>query len=158
MRLRAGIRGFRMMAPGKLIRNKITLPQTLQSEEDTPPTTVACNTTMSYNYTNNKPPSAPGPLVQCMWGGPYGLHCNHIFDSHGLADHLREFHGIQGADHSRVYCMWNYCNMELNKENLSRHVEEMHLRIIYPCNTCNKTFTRRYNLNKHKNNCPGQQQ
>ncbi|KAG0699266.1 hypothetical protein DFH29DRAFT_937585 [Suillus ampliporus] len=116
---------------------------------------------MSYNWANHGFSSAPAPLLhsldemfQCFWGGS---HCDHIFHGHELSAHLRKFHGIQGPDNLHIYCLWDSCNMELNKENLSRHVEEKHLRIIYPCDTCCKTFTRRYNLKKHKKKCPGQQ-
>ncbi|KAG1845319.1 hypothetical protein DFJ58DRAFT_801181 [Suillus subalutaceus] len=97
-------------------------------------------------------------MFQCLWSGPDGLRCNYPFLAHELSAHLREYHGIRGADKLRVHCSWNDCNKELNKESLSRHVEERHLRVIYPCDSCNKTFTRQYNLSDHKNNCPVQQQ
>ncbi|KAG2352261.1 hypothetical protein BDR07DRAFT_1438574 [Suillus spraguei] len=96
--------------------------------------------------------------VSCMWNRPDGSRCDYLFFAHELSTHLREYHGIRGADKLRVHCCWNGCHKELKKESLSRHVEEKHLMIMYPCNTCNKTFTREYNLRHHKKNCPAQEQ
>ncbi|KAG2132971.1 hypothetical protein DEU56DRAFT_422851 [Suillus clintonianus] len=120
---------------------------------------------MSYIHTNNGfPPglehSDPSldPMFLCQWIGPDGSYCNYPLFPRELSAHLLEFHGIRGPDNLRVRCFWNNCNKELNKESLSRHVEETHRRIKYTCGACSKTFTRSYNLAKHQNNCPAQQQ
>ncbi|KAG2749959.1 hypothetical protein P692DRAFT_20452042 [Suillus brevipes Sb2] len=119
---------------------------------------------MSYNHTYNEFSLAPSPsldpMFQCLWSGPDGSRsgCNYPFFARELSAHLCEYHGIRGADKSRIHCSWDDCNKELNKENLSRHVEERHLRIMHPCDTCNKTFTRKYNLNHHRKQCLAQQQ
>ncbi|KIK33311.1 hypothetical protein CY34DRAFT_99819, partial [Suillus luteus UH-Slu-Lm8-n1] len=52
--------------------------------------------------------------------------CNYIILGHQISHHLREFHGIQGADHVRVDCSWDYCDRTISKENLARHVQEAH--------------------------------
>jgi hypothetical protein len=66
--------------------------------------------------------------------------------------HLREVHKIHGADKSRVYYLWDDCGMGVNKKSLSRHVEETHLHIIigHECDTCDKMFSQRGALSKHK--------
>lgn len=65
---------------------------------------------------------SPDPLFQCLWE-----HCNHIIFAQRLSTHLRECHGIRGANKMLVNCLWDYCNSELNEEMLSRHVESVHL-------------------------------
>ncbi|KAG1845614.1 hypothetical protein C8R48DRAFT_442428 [Suillus tomentosus] len=69
-------------------------------------------------------------VFQCLWA-----HCNHIIFGHQIYRHLRAFHGIQGADNTRVICSWGYCNTELYK-----------------------TFSRRDLFNHHKRTCTGLQQ
>ncbi|KAG0696880.1 hypothetical protein DFH29DRAFT_836482 [Suillus ampliporus] len=91
---------------------------------------------------------------QCMWGGPYGLHCNDLIRGHDLQSHLREAHRIHGSDKLRVECKWSYCSKVFNKQSLSRHVEETHMGIVHLCD-CGKTFSRRDTLSKHKKRCPG---
>ncbi|KAG2126658.1 hypothetical protein BD769DRAFT_1461326 [Suillus cothurnatus] len=87
---------------------------------------------------------------QCMWSSAhgYGLHCNALICGRNLSVHLREAHGIYGADKDRVVCQWEFCNKELNKESLTRHLEETHMGIIHRCQ-CGSTFSRRDTLNKH---------
>ncbi|KAJ8584900.1 hypothetical protein M405DRAFT_884094 [Rhizopogon salebrosus TDB-379] len=94
-------------------------------------------------------------IFQCLWDGHYGLHCNDLFCGHNLSAHLREVHHIHGADKTPLYCLWNGCGLVLNKESLSRHVEERHLGIAYRCDTCGKSYSRRDTLNKHMKTCSG---
>lgn len=115
------------------------------------------NTTMAYN---NGSSSAPGlvahsidELFLCMWVVECGLRCNELIRGHDTSKHLRNCHGIKGADDLRVSCCWQGCNMVLNKEGLTRHVQGAHLKILYPCDTCNKMFTRTHNLDVHKRTC-----
>ncbi|KIK48150.1 hypothetical protein CY34DRAFT_65780, partial [Suillus luteus UH-Slu-Lm8-n1] len=71
---------------------------------------------------------------------------------HELPAHLKG-HGIQGTDKLRFSCKWNSCGVELNRENVVRHVKEKHLVINYACDICNQTFTRKYNLFTHCKKC-----
>ncbi|KAG1841122.1 hypothetical protein DFJ58DRAFT_77755 [Suillus subalutaceus] len=107
-------------------------------------------------------PSASGPgqhllgdMFQCMWHCGNGLHCNALIRGHNLSAHLREAHGIEGSDMTRVWCLWNSCNREFNKESLSRHVEEVHMGIVHACG-CGAVFSRKDTLAKHKRTCSGQ--
>lgn len=117
------------------------------------------NTTMALN--NNGSSSAPGlsahsldELFQCMWVVEYGLHCNDLILGHNTSTHLRTCHGIRGADDLLFRCCWEGCNVVMKKESIARHVQAVHLGISYPCDTCNQKFTRTYNLEVHKRNCP----
>ncbi|KAG2035728.1 hypothetical protein BDR03DRAFT_961390 [Suillus americanus] len=112
-----------------------------------------------YNYSSNgvsaPSTSAPGQhsldeMFQCMWDCGYGLHCNALIHGHNLSAHLREAHGIYGSDKTRFWCLWNSCNREFNKESLSRHVEEVHMGIVYQCTGCGSTYTRKDTLNRHR--------
>ncbi|OJA19530.1 hypothetical protein AZE42_06608 [Rhizopogon vesiculosus] len=95
-------------------------------------------------------------LFQCWWDGEYGLHCNDLFRGNDLSAHLRDVHGIRGADKSPVCCRWNRCNLAMKKESIVRHVEERHLGIAHPCDTCGKkSFSRQDTLNRHKKTCSG---
>lgn len=149
----------------------------------TPVTSIVLNANMStypHNYFSNEFSLAPGPvsfisfpcinvtkvartvhssdeIFECQWLDPSGP-CNHEFSRQSISDHLRQFHGIRGADTMRVRCYWHGCGKELNRGNLLRHVKETHLSISYPCDTCNRRFTRQYNLNQHQTTCPGLQQ
>jgi hypothetical protein len=92
----------------------------------------------------------------CRWDGGYVVHCDALFCGDNLSDHLREAHNIHGADKLRVYCLWDGCGSEMNKESLVRHVEERHLGVSHRCNTCGvKRFSRRDTLIKHMKTCPG---
>ena len=91
----------------------------------------------------------------CRWREVYGLHCGSLFCGNNLTAHLRDAHDIHGADKKRVYCLWEGCNTEMNKESIARHVEEKHLMVVYPCGTCRSSFTRRDTLKKHKTTCSG---
>ncbi|OAX30802.1 hypothetical protein K503DRAFT_788231 [Rhizopogon vinicolor AM-OR11-026] len=110
------------------------------------------------------PPSSSAPvdgysldgLFQCWWDGQYGLHCNDLFHGNDLSAHLRDAHGIRGADKSFVCCQWDQCNSVMKKESLVRHVEERHLGIAYRCDTCGKkSYSRKDTLNRHKKTCSG---
>ncbi|KAG2352260.1 hypothetical protein BDR07DRAFT_1389317 [Suillus spraguei] len=112
----------------------------------------------TYNYSSNGvPPSSHvlGETFQCFWDCGQGLHCNALICGYDLSKHLREVHGIHGSDKTRVYCLWNSCNKDVNKECLTRHVEEIHMRIVYMCE-CHSTFSRKDTLNNHKKTCPSQ--
>ncbi|KAG2061079.1 hypothetical protein BDR06DRAFT_397548 [Suillus hirtellus] len=89
-------------------------------------------------------------MFQCFWDchAP-GLHCNDLFYGHNLSHHLRERHGIHGPDNARVFCQWRSCDMEVNKESLTRHIEEKHMKVVHPC-VCGKLFSRGDTLNKHR--------
>ena len=100
--------------------------------------------------------SSEGIFV-CQWMGPFGP-CQHEFYGRDLSAHLREVHGLGGAENSPVTCAWHGCTAVLNRGNLARHVKSKHLSIMYPCATCNQRFTRQYNLSQHQTNCPGLQQ
>ncbi|KAG1736546.1 hypothetical protein EDB19DRAFT_1029779 [Suillus lakei] len=100
-----------------------------------------------------------GPLFQCQWiTGTTGDRCNDSFYLNQLPAHIREKHGTQGVDSVPVHCAWDHCNKGLKKGCLVRHVKEMHLRIIYYCDKCTKSFTRIANVNVHKKSCSGEQQ
>jgi serine/threonine protein kinase len=90
---------------------------------------------------------------QCKWSIANGLRCDALIRGHDISSHLPEAHGIHGSDKSRVRCTWNDCNRELNKESLLRHVEEIHLNIVHPCEMCGATFSRRDTLHKHRKMC-----
>ncbi|KAG1763383.1 hypothetical protein EDD22DRAFT_887308 [Suillus occidentalis] len=52
----------------------------------------------------------------------------------------------------RVQCNWPGCSRIVNKDNLTRHINEMHRRRIRViCNRCGKGYTRRYMMTSH--NC-----
>ncbi|KAG2032693.1 hypothetical protein BDR03DRAFT_969253 [Suillus americanus] len=89
---------------------------------------------------------------QCMWDVAHRLHCNALIRGYNISSHLREVHGIHGSDKCRNMCIWNGCNRELKKESLLRHVEEVHLRIVYSCD-CGNTYSRRDTLNRHQRSC-----
>ncbi|KAJ8582278.1 hypothetical protein M405DRAFT_885376 [Rhizopogon salebrosus TDB-379] len=116
-----------------------------------------------FNFFNNESYEVPAvhsseEIFICQWIGPAGGPCNHEFSLQDLSLHLREIHGIRGADSLRVHCAWENCNTELNKESLKRHVKSQHLSIVHPCNTCPRRYTRQYGLNQHQPHCPGLQQ
>jgi len=111
----------------------------------------------SGGFSRSSTAMAPGThslneMFQCMWSIANGLHCNGLIRGHNISSHLREAHGIHGSNKSRVRCTWNDCNREFNKESLSRHVEQVHLGIVYSCD-CGATFSRRVTLNNHRKNC-----
>ncbi|KAG1768611.1 hypothetical protein EV702DRAFT_931101, partial [Suillus placidus] len=81
----------------------------------------------------------------CMWG----MNCNALIRGYNLSAHLHEAHGIHGQDRTLVMCKWNHCGRELNKESLCRHVEEIHMGIVYTCE-CGNAYSRRDTLNRHK--------
>ncbi|KAG2124514.1 hypothetical protein BD769DRAFT_874711 [Suillus cothurnatus] len=118
--------------------------------------------TQFWNHSNSglsnssalNPDHSLDEVFQCMWGYPGGLHCNALFRGHNLSAHLREVHGINGTDKTRFLCQWDSCVREFNKESLVRHVEELHMRIVYSCK-CGNTFSRRDTLNKHRTTCSG---
>ncbi|KAJ8582277.1 hypothetical protein M405DRAFT_830920, partial [Rhizopogon salebrosus TDB-379] len=92
---------------------------------------------------------------QCLWVGEYGLRCNDFFCGQNLSAHLREVHDIHGGDKTPIFCLWHGCGLGLNKESLSRHVEERHLCIGHRCGTCGKSYSRRDTLSKHTKTCSG---
>ncbi|KAJ8584899.1 hypothetical protein M405DRAFT_826034 [Rhizopogon salebrosus TDB-379] len=94
----------------------------------------------------------------CQWIGPFGLPCNHIFSGRGTSTHLLERHVIRGPDDMPVRCAWIGCSEEVKKESICRHVQSIHLFIVYPCDTCGQSFSREYALNKHKKSCTEFQQ
>ncbi|KAG2749958.1 hypothetical protein P692DRAFT_20730885 [Suillus brevipes Sb2] len=95
-------------------------------------------------------------MFQCYWVCANGLRCNALIRGYNLSTHLREVHGVHGSDKSRVPCCWMSCNMELNKESLTRHIEEVHLMIAHQCVSCGATFSRRDTLSRHnKKPCSG---
>lgn len=94
----------------------------------------------------------------CWWDSVWGLHCNDLFCGNNLSAHLQEVHQIHGvSDESRVYCRWNQCNLELNKESLVGHIEEKHLGVVHSCqcDTCGKSFSHKDTLSRHKMACSG---
>ncbi|KAG2348133.1 hypothetical protein BDR05DRAFT_957782 [Suillus weaverae] len=91
----------------------------------------------------------------CWWDGEYGLYCDVLFVGSKLSAHLREAHGIHGSDKSLVCCRWRSCNRQFNKESLARHVEEVHMEIVYKCG-CGSAYSRKDTLNRHQKNCSGQ--
>ncbi|KAG0706545.1 hypothetical protein DFH29DRAFT_1066868 [Suillus ampliporus] len=119
-----------------------------------------------YNYSSNGLFESSVALVprahslaetfQCMWGYPYGLHCNYLIRGHDMSAHMHDIHGIDGPDQSRIECKWNHCGQELILENLSKHVEQIHLGIVYSCD-CGKTFSCRDILDTHKKHCSSQE-
>jgi hypothetical protein len=133
--------------------------------KDTSGCTKHNTTTMStnfWNYLSNglsnssalEPGHLPGEVFQCMWSCADGLCCNDLIRGHNLSTHLREVHGIHGTDKTRFECKWNSCNREYYKESLVRHVEEVHMRIVYSCK-CGNRYFRRDTLNKHRKTCSG---
>ncbi|KAG2101122.1 hypothetical protein BD769DRAFT_1508391 [Suillus cothurnatus] len=113
----------------------------------------------SSNGVSNRSASEPGHSLnetfQCMWNCPGGVHCNDLIRGFELSAHLRETHGIHGSDKSRLWCLWNSCHKEVNKESLVRHVEEIHMRIEHMCG-CGASFSRKDTLNRHRKSCSGQ--
>ncbi|KAG1724110.1 uncharacterized protein EDB91DRAFT_1087608 [Suillus paluster] len=107
-----------------------------------------------YNYPGSSESSAAqGPVAhvleetfQCMWGYMNGLHCDELIIGNSLSTHLRNFHGVCGAAKLKLVCNWMHCGRELDKESLSRHIEEIHMGIVYFCE-CGKRFSRRCTLN-----------
>ena len=68
---------------------------------------------------------------------------------HMFPTHLRDDHGITGNDKTQFYCRWVGCGVLMNKESISRHVTEMHLRTRHICRICGKNFSRKHTLNSH---------
>ncbi|KAG0699268.1 hypothetical protein DFH29DRAFT_937589 [Suillus ampliporus] len=97
-------------------------------------------------------PRVIGGLFLCMWGHPNGLNCNHFIRGYELPTHLREAHGVRGADKLYVECKWDHCGRGMKKESLSRHIEETHMGVEHPCH-CGKIFSRRDTLTKHQRSC-----
>ncbi|KAG2117418.1 hypothetical protein BD769DRAFT_1485039 [Suillus cothurnatus] len=93
----------------------------------------------------------------CLWDVRDGLRCNELIRGQYIPTHFREAHGIHGPDKKRVICLWESCNREFNKESLARHVGEVHLGIVFPCD-CGAVFSRKDTLNKHRRACTGLQQ
>lgn len=63
--------------------------------------------------------------------------------------HLRDYHGVTGADKIRMRCCWVRCGTSMNKESMVRHVEEMHLQLRYTCTLCGEGFSRRSTMTSH---------
>ncbi|KAG1860897.1 hypothetical protein F4604DRAFT_1112676 [Suillus subluteus] len=93
-------------------------------------------------------------MFLCMWDVQHRLRCNALIRGHNFPRHLHEAHGIHGSDRTRVFCLWRSCNKELNKESLSRHVEEVHLRITFSSD-CGNMYSHRHTLKLHKRTCTG---
>ncbi|KAG2053277.1 hypothetical protein BDR06DRAFT_956853 [Suillus hirtellus] len=52
---------------------------------------------------------------------------------------------------AKVKCTWERCSALVNKDNLTRHVEEVHEgRIKAVCACCGKVFKRPYQVNEHR--------
>lgn len=93
---------------------------------------------------------SPEETFLCLWVGADGLHCDDLIIGCNLNTHLRQVHGVHGADKDRMLCRWRSCYKELNKENLARHIEETHLGIVHTCTGCGAKFSRKDTLNKHR--------
>ena len=91
----------------------------------------------------------------CLWTDAHGLRCNEFFYGNNLSAHMQNVHNIHGPDNLRLNCLWKDCGIPLDKEYLSRHIEEKHLGIGHPCSACGKTYSRKDTLSKHKKNCSG---
>ncbi|KIK44150.1 hypothetical protein CY34DRAFT_802948 [Suillus luteus UH-Slu-Lm8-n1] len=89
-------------------------------------------------------------MFLCLWVGAGGLHCGDLIRGCNLNAHLRQVHGVRGADKDRMFCRWRSCNREFNKENLARHIEEIHMRIVHTCTVCGAEFSRKDTLTKHR--------
>ncbi|KAG2132970.1 hypothetical protein DEU56DRAFT_757198 [Suillus clintonianus] len=87
----------------------------------------------------------------CLWSdADYPqFHCDALILGTNTPAHLREVHGIKGKDSDLFPCMWEHCNKVVKRESMARHVEEVHMGIVYPCEQCGHTFTRKDTLNKH---------
>ncbi|OAX38192.1 hypothetical protein K503DRAFT_783066 [Rhizopogon vinicolor AM-OR11-026] len=95
-------------------------------------------------------------LFQCKWDDKDGFQCNDLFYGNNFSAHVQEAHQIIGGNKARVRCQWNHCGMELNLENLARHVKERHLGIALRCDICGRQgFSRRDTLHKHRETCSG---
>lgn len=63
--------------------------------------------------------------------------------------HLRDQHGVVGGGKVKFRCEWTKCGMMMNKESISHHVTDIHLRYRFICSECNAVFSRRHTLNCH---------
>ncbi|KAI6154607.1 hypothetical protein BKA82DRAFT_1005653 [Pisolithus tinctorius] len=94
-----------------------------------------------------------GPRAQqphtCGWvvgGEP----CNDVLFPEQFSGHLRA-HGISGGDTTTVSCRWVACDApQMKRENMLRHVFEVHLELRFECTDCGLSFTRKNSLNNHR--------
>ncbi|KAG2050269.1 hypothetical protein BDR06DRAFT_652290 [Suillus hirtellus] len=58
------------------------------------------------------------------------------------------------GDQERVKCTWPGCSSILKKDSHTRHVDNIHLRIVKAiCTRCEREFTRKYAKTKHELTC-----
>ncbi|KAG1792980.1 kinase-like domain-containing protein [Suillus plorans] len=145
--------------PDDELKTLFTVADTLSASTSTAPAFHVSS--FSHNDSSNEvseSSTTPGhghsleEVFQCKCNGPDGLSCDNLIQRHDLSSHLREVHGIRGSPKLIVMCIWDGCSTVLKKESLLRHMEEVHLRVVYSCD-CGKRFKRKDLINAHRRKC-----
>ncbi|KAF8842597.1 hypothetical protein BDN67DRAFT_965479 [Paxillus ammoniavirescens] len=92
------------------------------------------------------PSTAPAGQLTCEWVGNFGICGSTLSQDPKIAClHLRDGHGIRGAEKESVICCWYGCYAApMQRGSLIRHILSVHLRTLqWTCPLCGKTFTRK---------------
>ncbi|KAG2104090.1 uncharacterized protein F5147DRAFT_272315 [Suillus discolor] len=85
----------------------------------------------------------------CSWDSGLGIPCGAYISVSNLSKHLST-HGVNGPAKSVISCAWGDCGRAaMKRENVIRHVEEVHLQVKYLCDQCNASFSRKSTRNAH---------
>ena len=78
------------------------------------------------------------PDHPCQWPGRNegGKFCGEKLTRKSVPEHLAERHGIKDMPRNiSTECKWAGCNKMLNRESMTRHTREVHMRIKRPSNS-----------------------
>jgi len=88
----------------------------------------------------------------CGWVTGQSI-CDHSVRGPDFSEHLRQNHGVTGPEKMKLMCCWRGCGCIMNKESVTRHVQETHLNWKYSCPVCSEEFTRNHTMINHKKHC-----
>lgn len=113
-------------------------------------------TMMSQSSTEPLPimmPSQEQPVLsECAWIED-GKRCDHPISQRKLGVHLRDFHGVYGEEKKPVVCFWQFCDQNMQRRSIVRHIISCHLKTKWTCKNCSMTYSRRDGLKKHAKDC-----
>ncbi|KAG6333291.1 hypothetical protein ID866_5799 [Astraeus odoratus] len=93
---------------------------------------------VSFQHNLSDPNSHP---YICGWITA-GIPCNIPVHVKDLPSHIRNCHVGSSSGKNMIRCEWSGCGIHIRRENLTRHVTEIHLKYRFKCPHCGATFAR----------------